>query len=461
MKFFKLLLLVILFTFAYSGTVYAQEILDCTKCHGNTVSDFEAASVQRATVCWSCHRSGGHAYYIDKNGYMRYAQLISGYGYFFTPQSPQATAPVLHNVHSGQNAWATNSKCNRCHGTISCSSCHTSVSHILHSTTKYTLPSILQADGVTYTRRSVSCAGSLCHSPLPNVVTVRRDGKELCINCHSVDSSGHKNVSDKHLSGFVSNAPYNCGECHDQALNLEHEARKDTDGEAYNCYTCHNSDRPEVQAAISNNIKRCDTCHGLTNHDVIHASLQGEVPNIDSYCQSCHTDLLTAEHLANPKTQAGNSWTCGTCHKSNTVSVTGAIQQGKKDCTNCHTAGHGVVFANKLPADIPQYPGYDWSVPQDTLIWSNEDWMPAEFREQGRIMVSSRKNLQVSDLRAFYEEQLNLQSWTIGGIDQVGENLRIEAAKGIRQLVILAYRTEEYNSGAIVGTGYRIKLIYS
>lgn len=520
------------------GVVAAAETnLDCTKCHGSTVSGFQLPAVVRTAQCATCHNAGGHAYYTDEQGVMHFAVYVKDVGYFFSTESPQATPQTLHKAHSGDNGLAGNSKCSRCHGIVSCTSCHTSVAHITHSTTKYSAPMLNQANGLTYEYKPVTCASSLCHSSMPNVVRQRADSKQLCLSCHQVDSTGHTDVTAQHQTNFVLNPQYPCSDCHNSAMNVEHEMRADESGQNYNCYTCHNSDRPDVNSAIINKVKRCDACHTIhpdmerkhtstfiygpgdtvktncsschnnllhtehalrkddnnnplkcvtchastdpkvtnaitshntrcdachsdTSHDTVHSTAPDEPSNIDPYCQVCHKNTLTQEHLANEKTQTDNSWTCATCHENSNKSILNAIATGDGNCMACHSEGHNALFAEKIPSDIPLYNDYQWSIPQSTTIWADENWMPPAFKETGKIVFSNRRAVQVSDIKTFYTEQLTQQNWNIIFAEIFNDQLKIEARKGNRYLVVYAYNTEEFNLGSTVSAGYRIKLIY-
>jgi hypothetical protein len=199
-----------------------------------------------------------------------------------------------------------------------------------------------------------NCFG--CHGndePIQNCAACHQgishsDGSVLtkfqCIYCHN-DSypekipAGHGDIVPIHDTALATD----CRACHDQNLSVEHPLHQNDLGVAYDCNVCHSDTASQsVKDAVENGTKECSACHGAnaSGHDAVHTPT-----GIAAGCTNCHLDSLTQEHLNNPTTQTGNSWTCDTCHgTSASQEVKAAISTGDKTCAACHTsADHQVV----------------------------------------------------------------------------------------------------------------------
>ncbi len=176
----------------------------CLACHGPSApaglptADFAVGPVDRASACNKCHWITGHPYhYVSTQcggchtewfaplrvSFFRSA-IGTPYGYFTTAASAEASADVLHAIHT-KRSWPAEvanarSACAPCHAAASCEACHQGgVSHGSHgvggdpSVGSPTQPVVVQvASGVTSEQMGSNvsvpltpsaCAASACH----------------------------------------------------------------------------------------------------------------------------------------------------------------------------------------------------------------------------------------------------------------------------------------------------------
>ena len=321
--------LVLLLCLLLPGGALAGTTYDCADCHGSVVNDFTLGPVDRNN-CSSCHQTVNHFEDV----------VLTPYGYFKTADSPFAPPATVHGGIYGTNhvehhGFSPEGICYSCHATVSCRSCHGTVPHGEHGSTKYPPVSVATNLGNPET---FYCGSSLCHTTLPDVARYRPDGTDLCLNCHPVDKSGHGDVTPLHTSNFIANPQLDCASCHSPVLSKEHPRWTDSAGNPHTCLTCHRSTRTDVQQAISNNQTNCDACHTI-HADVTTVHTSNFVANPQLDCASCHSPVLSEEH---PKwtDSAGNPHTCDTCHKSTRTDVQQAIKNGQTNCDACHGPVH-------------------------------------------------------------------------------------------------------------------------
>lgn len=396
------------------------------------------------------------------------------YGAFLLPGSLYQTPSFVHGIHNGISIWKMpGPTCVKCHGIVSCTSCHSSIPHKDHYSanpvnsktgTSIVTPVLNVATGYLFNNNGnlepiwplpMTCAASECHQTLPAPKTQRTDSKDLCFNCHTTGLNGHDAIAI-HATGYVLNPPLDCTQCHKTDLASEHSARADATGKAYDCLTCHKSKRPDVVTAIYNKSTNCNGCHLNYDHLVVHPS------NIDINCQKCHKNNLVNEHLYNNITQA-KTLNCQSCHKNTASSVQTAIYYKNTHCTACHNQGHNVNMASQVPADIPLYPGYMWSVNQPASIWAAEPWMDQSYVDSGRLVISNRRtDITGQMVYDYYKKELTAAGWSVApGQPQTGSNyFKIEYIKNTRKLTIWFYGGENHNAEPLVPTGYRIELLY-
>lgn len=245
-----------------------------------------------------------------------------------------------------------------------------------------------------------------------------------------------------------------CTQCHANTLTREHQRRTDAQGNPLNCYTCHNNTNPNVQNAIKTKDSSCGACHTGLGANGGHPAHDNT--GLDVSCQTCHS----ASILTEPQFHGKNS--CQICHSSPRELVKYSIQTKDTNCFSCHTQGHNVNFVRKLPADIPLYPGFEWSVPQPATIWAGESWLPAEYNTAGAKIVISNRRQGLSGAAVFdwYAGQMSANDWQkLDGPAAGSDNFMVTYAKGNRKATIILYAGETHDSSAAF-TGYRLEILY-
>ncbi|PKM82049.1 MAG: hypothetical protein CVU89_06840 [Firmicutes bacterium HGW-Firmicutes-14] len=296
--------------------------------------------------------------------------------------------------------------------------------------------------------------------------------KFQCVYCHNETFSykipGHGDITTLHDTGLSAD----CQNCHDPNLTVEHP--KYTDPVTllpYDCNTCHESTVAEVAYAIENNLRNCDACHVGQSHDQLHAT-----DYLDTNCETCHIDNLTQEHLTNETTQKDpvtglfSPKDCAACHDSSSPTVTGAVYTENMQCAACHRSGHNMNFVEKVCPDIVQYPGYDWSPPQDASIWAGESWMPDEFLLGGKLIISNRRQSAngivdpaYGAVYDYYHTNMLSNGWTevsyTTGTDQYFTATYTKPDN--HKAIVWFYGGIDHNPDSLpLSTGYRIEVLY-
>jgi hypothetical protein len=249
-----------------------------------------------------------------------------------------------------------------------------------------------------------------------------------------------------------------CSQCHAQSLTREHArpGRLDKNGLPVTCNTCHMSTAAAVVNAIAGNNKNCSACHGQADHESMHVS------GLDSSCRSCHKAALTGEHLANATT-AGKNFNCDTCHASTEKGKKRAIAMNNLNCAACHSQGHNMHFADRVPDNIPLYTGYRWTTPMETSIFAGEPGVPVGY-EAGLVVISNRRADVTGDLIwDFYNRRLTDGGWSLrSGVPAAGTTAFVaEFVYGERAVTVKGYNTENSNgTGQQNSAGYRIEIWY-
>jgi len=257
-------------------TVHAD--LPCTVCHNNPSRVGDIFS--KTADCKSCHYSPEYPYHGQQQN--------------------------KHQAHFGSS---------------NCGSCHSQALDSEHEKTT----------SRTSTGDPVTC--ETCHVGDPSWVSTVAPWDKSCAACHPLASTGHHEL---HLHSGLDAACQASG-CHVNYLDDEHAARTDGSGNAYDCDTCHNNPdstrQSTLDAAIGAHNKNCDACHpGAGSHYEQHAS------SLDEQCQICHNANLIDAHQA-------KGVDCEGCHRYSSGSlnggdVSGAIEDGNKNCDACHKALH-------------------------------------------------------------------------------------------------------------------------
>lgn len=342
-----------------------------------------------------------------------------------------------------------------------CQKCHDRTKHVMTNCSKCHGIN-LSATQPTYPVDD--CYG--CHFNAPNPTTYHTNGLPLpdppnhpvqvtysCIECHnrtwvSTTIPSIHNIFNTAVNHKTTTT--GCTACHSTSLTREHQRRQDADGNALTCFTCHNSPDPKVQSAIQLKDSSCAACHGVNAHPEHNNGL-------DTYCQTCHSATVLGDQQFHAKSD------CALCHENKTNPlVKYAIDSKDSSCIACHDTGHNVNFIQKTPADIPVYPGLEWSVPQQAAIWAGETWFPDDFKSPGsKFMVSShRSDLPGVDLFNWYTEQLTANGWQIiSGPSQGSDYFTLACQKDARRLNVNVYPGASHNPAAPF-IGCRVELLY-
>jgi len=274
---------------------------------------------------------------------------------------------------------------------------------------------------------------------------------------------------------------YSCLDCHNVQNNLAPIHKATFEGELtgltdlhQGCGTCHTpgtefaSKVGQIITSLKNGAQTydCVDCHTGDTLDAGHTGI------IDVKCQSCHKVALTQEHLSNPITQVNNQanpLTCGTCHQSTNVKVRLAINTRNTNCAACHDQAHSFGIAQQVPADIPLYPGFEWSVSQPAEVWANETWMPAGYEGAQLIISNRRTGVTGPQVWDYYSQNMTVNGWVYAGIEWAVTAVEpvtqtnfftAEFTKDKRKVTVFFYGGENHSPTPVVSSGYRLELLY-
>ncbi len=278
---------------------------------------------------------------------------------------------------------------------------------------------------------------------------------DSCVGCHAGTWTtgippyhGVTNTAERHRSTSTG-----CDTCHAVALTREHQRRTDSSGNALTCYTCHLNTQTRVTTAIETKDSSCSACHDLGPTGGHPAHNNG----LDSYCQTCHSDSILSE----PQFHRSNG--CEVCHSPGAKDIVKySISVKNTSCFSCHEQGHNVNFVQMVPEDIPQYPGFRWSVPQDARIWAGEPWFKAEYNTAGaKFLVSDRRqSVSGPEVYAWYDQNLTAAGWTRSeGPAEGSDNFAVTYTKGNRMVTVYFYGGETRDPAAQF-IGYRLEILY-
>lgn len=388
-----------------------RQAVDCSGCHNNSLTTEHA---NQSLDCSVCHNS-----------------------------SNQAVINVVYNAGGLQ----ANRGCEKCHfnvGVLMTPGEHPTF-HIATRTEN------MRVDGGAHSECNTCHSGSaqISVSVYTNGTTVRKTVPELarmsvkeysCLSCHNAEN----NLAPIHRANFdgqeteLTELHPGCATCHAPGTSSENVGqiilKLKSGAQTYDCTECHSGD----------------------NFNMAHTGI------IDSNCTTaCHKISLTDEHLNNPITQK-QSLSCISCHKNTDINIKIAVAAGNTNCTACHTGAHNFNILQQVPADIPLYPGYEWSLPQTADIWAGETWMPMGY-EGGKLIISNRrKDVTGQDVWAFYKQGLTAQGWLApaNDPDAASNFFSAEFIKDKRKLTVFFYGGENHTAGPVVSSGYRLEMLY-
>lgn len=119
-------------------------------------------------------------------------------------------------------------------------------------------------------------------------------------------------------------------------------------------------------------------------------------------------------------------------------------------------------FVQMVPSDIPLFPGYKWTLPQDAAIWSGEQWFDGAYNNVGaKIIISNRlQSAGSAEVQAWYEQKMNGNGWVKEQDSAQSEgNFKAVYAKGNRMATIIFYGGETPDRPSPF-VGYRLMILY-
>lgn len=364
----------------------AADLTICGKCHdwlakpNSDVTKFvlpkiadgsAAGSTVDKTRCTVCHTTD---LLPDHMGFKFTLQTVNGvaYGVFTDQNSLYQTPSFLHNIHNGVALWKMpGPTCIKCHGVVSCTSCHDSIPHKDHysanpvnpkTKTSIVTPVLNVVTGNLYNNNGnlestwplpTSCAAAECHQKLPAPQRFRPDGSDLCYNCHNTAKAGHTDtqLQTSHSTTLSSQLTFttqlvgtyvvDCTGCHNSTLNVEHTNRN------RDCLACHKSANRAVVDVIynANGIianRACEKCHFnpaalapptgtlRAEHKLFHIATQANNLRVagtpHANCNTCHQrttpismqivsgNVYTATTLAQLAGSTVKDYSCLSCH---------------------------------------------------------------------------------------------------------------------------------------------------
>lgn len=341
-----------------------------------------------------------------------------------------------------------------------CQQCHDRTKHPMNNCTK------CHGTSASYDRQDYPVDDCyLCHFNAPYPSTYHTNGlpyatppnhpvfeTDSCIGCHDRTWPGTTIPSIHNI--FNTAVEHNttttgCTNCHAVSLTREHLRRLDDQGNQLTCFTCHSNPDPNIKNAIATRDSSCAACHGLSAHPE-------HVNGLDANCQTCHSTTIISEPVFHSQND------CSICHTSSNPLVQYSINTGNSNCVSCHNQGHNLYFVQKTPTDIPIYPGYEWSIPQNATVWGGEPWFPQEFNTAGAKLLISNHRQDVSGIQLFdwFTQQLAANGWSkISGPTQGSSNFTLAYEKGIRRVTVIVYGGTSHDpTSPFVGS--RIEILY-
>ena len=182
------------------------------------------------------------------------------------------------------------------------------------------------------------------------------NGKDYTINVTATDAVGaFSSLTWKFHIQIYPDMPVSnqCSTCHEGYPVPNHPVD--------NCYGCHGNNQPIEDCADCHGgythgpevlivayghggtwYPKCTDCHKpefsykIPMHATDNAAYHNTTTTFDT-CESCHELSLTREHNRY-KDDAGNNYTCFTCHQNTNPDVKLAIENKQKNCEACHGA---------------------------------------------------------------------------------------------------------------------------
>lgn len=347
---------------------------DCGVCHADKVDDH----MEGTDYCEDCHWDGWH-----KLGGL----TVTVTGSCVSCHSTSRPDVVQHTASS--TSVAHESSCGGCHyGTListhsatpvgssyayQCDMCHGSTEAAVQAAimTENTTCSACHLDGFhadfvtkhAFTGMDTSCQASGCHTATlvdAHAGFVGAEGRypqypDTCALCHQNADSlrvpegatadcSSCHASADHESFHATTVAPACAGCHSAASLTSLHINPDT---TMTCGTCHESQDPEVEAAIAADNLACSACHTAQGTDYhVDFDANHTYAEMDTSCQTegCHANTLDDAHVA--YVGDGNRYpqytdTCSLCHSNPDAERIPA--DATAACASCHGESHGDI----------------------------------------------------------------------------------------------------------------------
>lgn len=192
-------------------------------------------------------------------------------------------------------------------------------------------------------------------------------------------------------------------------------------------------------------------------HEMLHTS-----SILDDKCTTCHSNILTQEHLTNSTTQT-LALSCDTCHNNIDTAVWDAIKTSNKNCAACHKEGHNILFEERSPLDLPLFDALKWTIPSDIKLWSGEPWVPAEYMTGGKVIMSSRSSdITAAEVWSYYQDQMASQGWTLVSTAPIDgqDAFTVTFTKDSQKMRLWFYGGANIGQSQPIFGGYKITIVY-
>lgn len=318
-------------------TLITTKGYNCDRCHAVTYlpgGGFLMGEIQHD--CVVCHGQEGHLLQHDKAQIAPECIQCHGAGVVQEHLNRTSTCSTCHS--STRQAVVDAIAAGKAGTVVTCVNCHGSANHLAQHDKFSTATECALCHSMgpiqEHINRGSSC--QTCHgsadATVQATIAAGKAGTPVnCLNCHTI------NHVKKHVN--ASTAP-DCAQCHTQGVLPEHLTRRS------DCFTCHNSTKPEVQNTIAAGVAgtqvNCNNCHIAVNHTAQH-----DMVSTAASCLQCHTLGALPEHL-------NRTSTCATCHNSAKPEVISTIAAGRAgtavNCENCHGASNHLAQHDKVSA---------------------------------------------------------------------------------------------------------------
>ncbi|MBU7008324.1 hypothetical protein [Phosphitispora fastidiosa] len=106
--------------------------------------------------------------------------------------------------------------------------------------------------------------------------------------------------------------------------------------------------------------------------------------------------------------------------------------------------------------------GVFWSTPMNASIWAGEPWLPTEFVDGGKVVVSGRSNdISAESVWDFYEREMSIRGWSYNQPPALGLDFyKVTFTKGTHKARLWFYGGAGHESSPVIPGGYRVEIVY-